>query len=72
MEHNSNKFQSKTNAPADIPDIRHLATGWEIPTVSYCDQPYIVQTNDGAWLCCVTTGVGAEGEIGRASCRERV
>ncbi len=47
------------------PDPRHLSTGHEIPTLSYSDQPYIVQTDDGAWLCCVTTGPGEEGERGQ-------
>lgn len=48
-----------------IPDPRHIANGWEIPTDSYSDQPYIVQTDDGAWLCCVTTGAGVEGAPGQ-------
>jgi hypothetical protein len=48
-----------------IPDSRHIATGREIPTESYSDQPYIVQTDDGAWLCCVTTGPGHEGARGQ-------
>ncbi len=47
------------------PDIRHLSHGREIPTESYSDQPYIVKTDDGAWLCCVTTGPGHEGEQGQ-------
>lgn len=46
-------------------DPRHITCGWEIPTVSYSDQPYIVKTDDGAWLCCVTTGTGHEGEPGQ-------
>ncbi|HMP75731.1 MAG TPA: sialidase family protein [Kiritimatiellia bacterium] len=49
----------------NAPDLRHLPTGLEIPTLSYSDQPYIVQTDDGAWLCCVTTGPGEEGERGQ-------
>ncbi|MBU0606499.1 MAG: glycoside hydrolase [Armatimonadetes bacterium] len=47
------------------PDPRHLSHGREIPTESYSDQPYIVQTDDGAWLCCVTTGPGHEGAEGQ-------
>ena len=47
------------------PDPRHLGHGREIPTESYSDQPYIVQTADGAWLCCVTTGPGREGACGQ-------
>jgi len=48
-----------------IPDVRHIANGREIPTSSYSDQPYIVRTDDGAWLCCVTTGAGHEGAPGQ-------
>ena len=47
------------------PDPRHLSHGREIPTESYSDQPYIVPTDDGAWLCCVTTGPGHEGAEGQ-------
>jgi len=36
-----------------------------IPTESYSDQPYVVRTNDGAWLCAVTTGGGHEGQCGQ-------
>lgn len=46
-------------------DPRNIVAGLEIPTSTYSDQPYIVQTDDGAWLCCVTTGVGREGEPGQ-------
>ncbi len=53
------------SAAAEIPDPRHISNGWEIPSVSYADQPYIVQTDDGAWLCVMTTGVGAEGASGQ-------
>ncbi len=49
----------------NITDLRHIATGREIPTESYSDQPYIVKTDDGAWLCCVTTGPGHEGAAGQ-------
>lgn len=48
-----------------IPDPRHLANGAEIPVESYSDQPYVVRTDDGAWLCCVTTGPGHEGAWGQ-------
>ena len=47
------------------PDWRNIKTGWEIPTQSYADQPYIIKTNDGAWLCILTTGAGKEGEPGQ-------
>lgn len=46
-------------------DTRHVAAGWLIPTDSYSDQPYIVQTDDGGWLCCITTGPGEEGARGQ-------
>jgi len=46
-------------------DGRNIRNGWEIPTESYSDQPYIVQTDDGAWLCAVTTGAGHEGAGGQ-------
>ena len=46
-------------------DWRYLPTGSEIPTAHYCDQPYVVQTDDGAWLCLLTTGAGIEGEPGQ-------
>ena len=49
----------------DTPDLRHLSHGQEIPTESYSDQPFVVQTDDGAWLCCVTTGPGHEGVQGQ-------
>jgi hypothetical protein len=46
-------------------DPRNIRNGLEIPTETYCDQPYVVQTNDGAWLCVLTTGVGREGQSGQ-------
>ena len=46
-------------------DNRNITAGLEIPTITYSDQPYIVKTEDGVWLCCVTTGVGREGEPGQ-------
>lgn len=46
-------------------DTRHIAAGREIPSEGYADQPYIVKTNDGAWLCVMTTGEGREGQSGQ-------
>src|SRR5512132_4146004 len=46
-------------------DWRHIANGSEIPNEGYADQPYIVKTDDGAWLCVITTGTGLEGEGGQ-------
>lgn len=48
-----------------VPDPRHLSNGWEIPTEAYSDQPYVVKTDDGGWLCVLTTGPGHEGEGGQ-------
>ncbi|MBX6316355.1 MAG: exo-alpha-sialidase, partial [Isosphaeraceae bacterium] len=31
----------------------------------YCDQPYVVITKDGNWLCTLTTGKGVEGQRGQ-------
>ena len=47
------------------PDPRHIVNGRMIPTEHYCDQPFVVKTDDGAWLCCVTTGAGHEGAQGQ-------
>jgi hypothetical protein len=51
--------------PANVPDPRHISNGHVIPGGTYCDQPYIVKTDDGAWLCVLTTGAGHEGEPGQ-------
>ena len=48
-----------------IPDNRHIEHGWEIPSEGYCDQPYIVKTDEGAWLSIMTTGSGREGQSGQ-------
>ena len=53
------------SAALAIPDPRHLANGRIIPSEGYADQPYIVQTDDGAWLCVMTTGTGVEGAKGQ-------
>ena len=46
-------------------DSRNIRTGWEIPSETYADQPYVVKTDDGAWLCILTTGPGREGTKGQ-------
>ncbi len=46
-------------------DARQVELGHEIPSENYCDQPYVVVTNDGNWLCVLTTGRGLEGEPGQ-------
>mgnify|MGYP005854919577 CR=1 FL=1 len=56
-----------TTAPATrpAPDLRNIRTGLSIPDEGYCDQPYIVITQDGHWLCTMTTGKGEEGDPGQ-------
>ncbi len=49
-------------------DWRLLDNGSRIPAENYADQPYVVRTGDGAWLCCVTTGSGNEGAQGQHVC----
>lgn len=46
-------------------DPRNIGNGWQIPSEGYCDQPYVIQADDGHWLCCMTTGRGKEGERGQ-------
>ncbi len=43
-------------------DLRHIITGSSIPDEGYCDQPYVVITDEGHWLCTMTTGSGHEGQ----------
>ncbi len=50
---------------AAFSDWRDIRNGHVIPTKTYADQPYIVKTDDGAWLCIVTTGAGREGQPGQ-------
>ena len=42
-------------------DMRDITTGYVIPDEGYCDQPYVVITRDGNWLCLLTTAGGHEG-----------
>lgn len=55
----------------DSPDWRNIEQGLIIPDLSYSDQPYIVKTDDGAWLCCLTTGAGHEGQSGQIVITQR-
>jgi len=50
---------------AETRDPRHITTGVPIPDEGYCDQPYVVITKDGNWLCTMTTGPGHEGQGGQ-------
>ena len=43
------------------PDPRNFANGNRIPVEGYADQPRIVVTRDGTWVCVLTTGPGVEG-----------
>lgn len=53
------------SALAQATDWRNIENGLVIPDKSYSDQPYIVKTDDGAWLCVMTTGSGHEGATGQ-------
>jgi len=55
----------KPAVPVAISDPRHITGGRNIPSEGYADQPYIVKTDDGAWLCVITTGTGREGNSGQ-------
>ena len=46
-------------------DSRNIQIGSVIPDEGYCDQPYVVITQDGNWLCTLTTGAGHEGQRGQ-------
>jgi hypothetical protein len=46
-------------------DSRLVSSGNVIPAQHYADQPYLVSTLDGAWLCVLTTGDGHEGSRGQ-------
>ena len=59
------KENSKNFVLGGPDDFRLLENGRVIPSEYYADQPYIVKTDDGAWLCCITTGKGAEGASGQ-------
>ena len=51
--------------PAAIPDWRNIANGSIMLKDGYSDQPYIVKTDDGAWLAVTTTGLSVEGAGGQ-------
>lgn len=50
---------------AEIPDWRNIANGSVMLKDGYSDQPYVVKTDDGAWLAVTTTGTGVEGAGGQ-------
>jgi len=43
-------------------DWRLISNGQKIYEHGYCDQPYIVSTSDGTWVCTFTTSPGHEGD----------
>jgi len=49
---------------APPPDPRNFANGWPVPVENYCDQPRILATRYGTWICLLTTGPGSEGANG--------
>lgn len=49
-----------TKAPPP-PDWRDIQFGAVIPDEEYVDQPYLMRTDDGAWLCLLTTSAAGEG-----------
>lgn len=58
-------METTTSKTSDPGDLRRTQSGNEIPSEGYCDQPYVVETNDGTWLCVMTTGTGHEGDPGQ-------
>ena len=50
---------------AGIPDWRNIANGSVMLKDGYSDQPYVLKTDDGAWLAVTTTGLGVEGAGGQ-------
>lgn len=46
-------------------DPRNIRNGRPIPNENYCDQPYVVIADDGAWVCTLTTGSAEEGATGQ-------
>jgi hypothetical protein len=46
-------------------DDRLLSNGIRIPALAYADQPYLLQADDGALVCILTTGEGREGMSGQ-------
>lgn len=41
-------------------DPRYIENGFEVPSYTYADQPYIIVCDDGSWLCTMTTSSGVE------------
>lgn len=47
------------------PDPRNVRNGRKLPGLTYCDQPYLIEPDDGSLLCVMTTGSGVEGRPGQ-------
>ena len=60
----TNKIVGRKYKEDVLMDWRNIKNGLEIPTEHYSDQPYLIKTDDGAWLCQLTTGPGEEGRPG--------
>ena len=59
-------FALDATAPVTpVSDKRHISNGWNMPSEGFADQPYILKTDDGAWLCVITSGKGIEGASGQ-------
>lgn len=54
-----------TGAPVDVADMRDLKQGNSLPVRGYVDQPYLIETDDGNWLLCITKGFSHEGVKGQ-------
>jgi len=59
------EFGEAPGTPEGDQDPRNIRRGLRIPDQGYCDQPYVVITRDGNWLCTLTTGPGKEGDRGQ-------
>jgi hypothetical protein len=46
-------------------DLRNVETGLVMPSLKYADQPYVIVTQKGQWVCVLTTGKGNEGAGGQ-------
>ncbi|MEA1951873.1 MAG: sialidase family protein, partial [Planctomycetota bacterium] len=57
-------FQPASASSPPKLDPRDIRAGFVIPDEGYCDQPYVVITKDGNWLCTLTTAGGHEGDVG--------
>lgn len=52
-------------------DWRNIRNGRLIPSQSYCDQPYLLCTRSGVWVCVMTTGRDCEGSPGQQIITQR-